>query len=103
MMVKKFVGTFYKEQDVFNEIEKLKAQGYTDSDIYVVANRDNDISMLRDQVTTDTLETKSSENQGWMDKFMNFLSGDEPVRGAFTDMGFSDEESTRYYNEARSG
>ncbi len=27
----------------------------------------------------------------WMDKFIAFLSGDEPVKGAFTNMGFSEE------------
>lgn len=101
-MNKKYVGTFYNENAVFNEIEKLKAQGYTESDIYVVGNNEDDISMLRGTVSAETLDA-NGENRGWMDKFMDFLSGDEPVRGAFTDMGFSDEESTRYYNEARSG
>lgn len=102
-MDKKYVGTFYNEQGVLNEIEKLKLQGYAESDIYVVANNQDDISMLRGRVSADTLDTKTTENKGWMDKFMDFLNGDEPVRGAFTDMGFSDEESTRYYNEARDG
>lgn len=101
-MDKKFVGTFYNEHDVFNEIDKLKAQGYTESDIYVVANREDDISMVRGRVTTETLDA-NGENQGWWDKFKNFLNGDEPVRGAFKNMGFSDNETTRYYNEARNG
>ncbi|MFC4409594.1 DUF2382 domain-containing protein [Chungangia koreensis] len=102
-MDKKYVGTFHTEQGVFNEIEKLKAQGYTESDIYVISNNQDDISMLRGRVSADTLDAKTTENRGWMDKFMDFLSGEEPVRGAFTDMGFSDEESTRFYNEARDG
>ena len=38
-----------------------------------------------------------------MDKFMAFLSGDEPVKGAFTNMGFSEEESNRYFNEVKAG
>ena len=29
------------------------------------------------------------------------MSGDEPVRGAFHDMGFTDEESQRYYDEVK--
>jgi len=101
-MDKKYVGTFYNEHDVFDEIEKLKAQGYGESDIYVVSNHEDDISMLKGKVTTDTLKA-NDENRNWMDKFMDFLSGDEPVRGAFSNMGFSDEESIRYYNEARDG
>ena len=34
---------------------------------------------------------------------MAFLSGDEPVRAAFTNMGFTEEESSRYYNEVKNG
>lgn len=48
------------------------------------------------------VDLKSAEGS-WLDRFMAFLSGDEPVRAAFTKMGFTDEESTRYYNEVKNG
>jgi len=35
MTDKKIVGTFQNESQVLNKIDELKAQGYTDNDIYV--------------------------------------------------------------------
>ncbi|WP_052455667.1 YsnF/AvaK domain-containing protein [Bhargavaea cecembensis] len=98
---KKYIGTFRSEQEVMNRIEELKAQGYKEEDLYVVTNDADKISMLRGR--TDVELQGVNEHQNWLDKFMDFLGGEEPVHKAFTDMGFTDEESNRYYDEAKSG
>ena len=99
MADKKFVGTFQMEDQVLHKIEELKSQGYLEEDIYVVTNDADSLSIVRGQTDVDL---KSSEGS-WLDRFMAFLSGDEPVKVAFTQMGFTDEESSRYYNEVKNG
>jgi len=99
MADKKFVGTFQNETEVLNKIDELKMQGYSDDDIYIVTNDADRLSIVRGETDVD-LRTPEGN---WMDKFMAFLSGDEPVKGAFTKMGFSEEESNRYFNEVKAG
>lgn len=99
MADKKFVGTFQNETQVLNKIDELKAQGYTENDIYIVTNDADTLSIIRGETDVDL----RSPEGNWMDKFIAFLSGDEPVKGAFTNMGFTDEESNRYFNEVKAG
>ena len=99
MADKKFVGTFQSENQVLNKIDELKAQGYTEEDIYVVTNDADSLTIVRGQTDVDL----RSSDGNWLDRFMAFLSGDEPVRAAFTNMGFTEEESSRYYNEVKNG
>ncbi|HJF33433.1 MAG TPA: YsnF/AvaK domain-containing protein [Sporosarcina psychrophila] len=99
MADKKFVGTFQSETQVLNKIDELKAQGYTEKDIYIVTNDADTLSIVRGETDVD-LRTPEGN---WMDKFIAFLSGDEPVKGAFTNMGFTEEESNRYFNEVKAG
>ena len=99
MAEKKFVGTFQSENQVLNKIEELKAQGYDEEDIYVVTNDADSLTIVRGQTDVDL----RSSDGNWLDRFIAFLSGDEPVRAAFTNMGFTEEESSRYYNEVKNG
>jgi len=99
MADKKFVGTFQNETEVLNKIDELKIQGYSDNDIYIVTNDADTLSIVRGETDID-LRTPEGN---WLDKFIAFLSGDEPVKGAFTNMGFTEEESNRYFNEVKAG
>lgn len=99
MADKRFVGTFHSENQVLNKINELKAQGYSEEDIYVVTNDADSLSIVRGQTDVDLTSSEGS----WLDKFIAFLSGDEPVRAAFTHMGFTEEESSRYYDEVKNG
>lgn len=99
MAEKKFVGTFQNETEVLNKIDELKTQGYADNDIYIVTNVTDTLSIVHGE--TDVYLRTPEGN--WLDKFMAFLSGDEPVKGAFTNMGLSEEESNRYFNQVKAG
>ena len=99
MAKNKFIGTFQSENQVLNKIGELKTEGYSEEDIYVVTNDEDSLSIVRGQTDVDL---KSAEGN-WLDKFIAFLSGDEPVRAVFNDMDLTEEESTRYYNEVKSG
>ncbi|QUG40085.1 general stress protein [Psychrobacillus sp. INOP01] len=96
---KKFVGSFLTEQEVLDKIKELKLEGYVEDDIYVVTNNKESLSIVRGQTA---VELESVEGN-WLDKFKAFLTGDEPVRAAFSQMGFTDEDSQRYYSEVKNG
>lgn len=99
MANKKFVGSFQTEQEVLDKINDLKLEGYTEEDIYVVTDDKDSLSIVRGHTA---VELNSVEGN-WLDKFKAFLTGDEPVRAAFSQMGFTDEESERYYSEVKNG
>ena len=99
MEEKSFVGIFQSENQVLNMIEEYKAQGYAEEDIYVVTNDADSLTIVRGQTDVDL----RSSDGNWLDRFTAILSGDEPVRAAFTNMGFTEEESSRYYNEVKNG
>lgn len=95
----KFMGTFDTETEVLSKIEEMKASGSREEDMYVMARNEDQISMVRGRTDVDY---KSSEGS-WMDKFMGFLSGNEPTREAFSNMGVDDGEADRYYNDVQNG
>lgn len=99
MADKKFVGSFQTEQEVIDKINELKLEGYTEDDIYVVTNHKESLSIVRGQTNVDL----ESVEGNWLDKFKAFLTGDEPVRAAFSQMGFTDEDSERYYSIVKNG
>lgn len=95
----KFMGTFDNETEVLRKIEELKSQGTSEDHMYVMAKDKEQISMVRGRTDVDY---KSAEG-GWKDKFMGFLSGNEPVREAFNNLGVDGDEANRYYNEVQNG
>lgn len=97
---KKYIGTYHDQQTLLNKIDELKAEGYDEGDLYVVANDEDKLSMVRGATDVDL---KSPGDASWMDKFKGFLKGKEPVRSALSGMGFSDEQVSRYYSEAQKG
>lgn len=99
MADKKYIGSFRTEQEVLDKISELKLEGYVENDIYVVTNDKDSLSIVRGQTDVDL----SAVDGNWLDKFIAFISGDEPVRAAFLNMGFTDEEAERYYSEVKSG
>ncbi|MBS4208049.1 general stress protein [Bacillus sp. FJAT-50079] len=99
MADKIFVGTFQSQNQVLNKINELKRQGYSEEDMYVVADHADSLSIVRGR--TD-VTVKDSEGN-WLNRFVAFLSGDEPVKGAFKQMGFTEEESSRFYSEMKRG
>ncbi|MDI2587288.1 DUF2382 domain-containing protein [Psychrobacillus sp. NEAU-3TGS] len=99
MADKKYVGSFRTEEEVLHKIKELKNEGYVENDIYVVTNDKDSLSIVRGQTDVDLV----SADGNWLDKFIAFMSGDEPVRAAFHDMGFTEEESHRYYSDVKDG
>lgn len=99
MSNKKYIGNFKSEHEVLDKIDEMRVQGFSEDDMYIVTNDADSLSMVQGRTDVDL---QSSEGN-WMDRFKAFMSGDEPVKAAFTNMGFSSEETERYYNEVKRG
>ncbi|PPA69791.1 general stress protein [Jeotgalibacillus proteolyticus] len=98
-MAKNFVETFNSEERILEKIEELKAQGYREEDMYVMARDKDELSLVRGRTDVDL---ESSEGN-WMDKFKAFVTGDSPVREAFNRMGMEREDAERYYDDVNNG
>lgn len=98
-MDKKAIGVFHSEHDAIRKIEDLEAQGYDPSDIYAVAREEHDISMLRGQTNVDV----RSGGGDWFDRFVRFMTGEEPVKEAMQNMELSGPDMERYYQEIDDG
>ncbi|STO09534.1 general stress protein [Exiguobacterium aurantiacum] len=100
MSEKRFISMFDTQQSALGKVEELRAKGYKDSDIYVVAKHEDNVSILRRQ--TD-VHTEASHETGWFDKVRAFLSGHEDVHSGLRNMGFSEEEVKRHYRDVEDG
>lgn len=100
MSEKRFISMYDTQQSALGKIEELRAKGYKDSDIYVVAKHEDNVSILRRQ--TD-VHTEASHEAGWFDKVRSFLSGHEDVHAGLRNMGLSEEEVNRHYSDIEAG
>lgn len=100
MSEKRFINMYDTQQSALGKIEELRVKGYKDSDIYVVAKHEDNVSILRRQ--TD-VHTEASHDTGWFDKVRSFLSGHEDVHAGLRNMGLSEEEVKRHYSDVEAG
>lgn len=96
---KKLYGVFDNETELQQQIDELKFKGYSDEDMYVVATRDNQVSMVRGNTDIQA----NTEGGSWWDKFKSFMMGEDSVNDSFHRMGFDDREREHYYSEVNSG
>ncbi len=96
---KRFAGTFQTETELIAKVQELKATGISVDNIYVIAKDDHDLHMLRSRTDAEVKTTDGS----WMDKFMNFLSGEDHIYTLLSDTGLSEAEKDRYTCEIHEG
>ncbi|MGM9949930.1 MAG: DUF2382 domain-containing protein [Lysinibacillus sp.] len=93
-------GIYNNEMELQEEMDRLRAQGYGEEDMYIVSNRDQQLSMYRG-AASDGNEAKEGS---WWDRFKAFMMGQDLTRDQyFTQMGLTDEERNRYYEELQAG
>ncbi len=98
-MLDKKIEIFDDEINLLKRITELELLGYEEQDMYVIANKDEDISMIKG--STDVL-IKEDDESIW-DRFKSFLSGEDSVIDALNRLEFSEEEKEKYYDEVRNG
>lgn len=94
-----FMETFDNENAVLSRMKELKNQGAAEDDLYIVAQEKEQLSMVRGRTDVEY----KVEDENLKDKFMAFLSGDNPVQKALRDMGINEQEVDRYVQEVKNG
>ncbi|MGN7478721.1 DUF2382 domain-containing protein [Solibacillus silvestris] len=96
----KLYGIYDNEMELQAEMDRLRAQGYGEEDMYIVSNRNEQLSMYRGSTSYEN-DTKEGS---WWDRFKAFMMGEDLVRDQyFTQMGLTDEERIRYYDDLQAG
>ena len=100
MNEKRFISMHETQDAALGKIEELRAKGYEDSHIYVVTKHEDNVSILRRD--TD-VHTEAANHASWFDKVRAFLSGHEDVHAGLRNMGLSEEEVKRHYDDVEAG
>ncbi|BAQ11984.1 general stress protein [Sporosarcina sp. FSL W7-1349] len=95
-----FIGVFDNENDLIAKIDELKLKGYSDDNLYVLARRDTDITMVKARTG---VEIERPDGGSWWDRFTSLFSGEEPVRGALGNMGLDPIQAENYYKLLEGG
>ncbi|HSP22494.1 MAG TPA: DUF2382 domain-containing protein [Planococcus sp. (in: firmicutes)] len=108
-MENKLIGAFDVQAEVLNKITELKAQGYSEDDIYVVAQNHDQVSMVEQQthvhVDADSTETNGTaqKEEGFMGKFINLLAGEEASGDAFNSMNLNEKDAEQSRRQLEEG
>lgn len=95
----KNIEVYDNQADVLNRIQVLKDLGYAEQDMYIIANEEEDFSMLRG--FTDVI-IKEDDESLW-DKFKSFLKGEDSIIDAFHRMGLGEGDREFYHDQVREG
>lgn len=87
------------ETRVLKRIAELKEQGFEETDMYIITDDEEDVSMVRG--TTGVI-IKEDDDSLW-DRFKSFLSGEDSVVDAFNRMKLDEEDRDYYYDKVREG
>ncbi|NYF23210.1 general stress protein [Sporosarcina sp. JAI121] len=93
-------GSYQSIDEALHKITEMIALGYNESDIYVVSNTAENISMFKGKSDVEHLETADED---WLNRFTLFLNGEESILNALAQMGFSEQQSRSCYNEVEKG
>ncbi|TCI28742.1 hypothetical protein EVJ33_12400 [Exiguobacterium sp. SL-10] len=99
MSKRRFVDTYQEEAALVAKIDQLTEEGYDESDLYVVAKDQDDVSLVKRN--TDAKVEEASAN--WMQKFSGVAEGEEEVKRALLDLGLADDDVNRAYGDILSG
>lgn len=90
----KLYGIYNNELELQEEMDRLRAQGYADENMYIVSKYKEQYKMHRGSTPLDNDEKEGA----W------FTLGENLVNDKyFLQMGFTDKERNRYYEELQEG
>lgn len=105
-MLNNNVEVYNTQEEVARRIEELKAQGYQDSDLYVIAKGEHSVDDLGGRTETLGEADEITEERTLWDRFVDFLGGgtDDGYRdSAFDRLDLNDTDRQHYLNEINSG
>lgn len=98
-----FIDVFNTQSEVLNKVSELKAQGYKESDMYVVGQDRDSFDMVKNETDVQVDAAGGKQDEGFMGKFMSALSGESSSMEAFSGMGLDQRESEEYYRQVQNG
>lgn len=81
------------------KVEELTFHGYSEEDMYVISKDNDVVSILRGRANVEV----PSATRSWGERFMSFLTGEDPVREKLRKIGLTDVELERYYRDMDKG
>lgn len=96
---KYFIESYETDEEALRQIERLKEEGYSESDMYVITQHDDQLSIIKGKTNVDNY----AEEGNWLDRFTSFLTGNKQAELAFQTMEISKAEEEKYYNELKAG
>lgn len=95
----KNIELYDQEIEVLNRIEELKQAGYEETDMYIITDEEESVSMLRGMTG---VIIKEDDDSIW-DRFKSFLSAEDSVIDAFNRMDISENDREFYYDQVKDG
>lgn len=95
----KFIGTYDNETEVLRKIEELKTKGAKEEDVFIASRNKGEVSMVKGRTDVDSKVAGGSK----VENFLGFLTGNEPLKKAFAEMGMDQKEAERYFREVENG
>ncbi|WP_214791765.1 MULTISPECIES: general stress protein [unclassified Exiguobacterium] len=99
MSKRRFVDTYPEEAALVAKIDQLTEEGYDESDVFVVAKDQDDVSLVKRKTDAKVEEA----NANWMQKFTGVAEGEEEVKRALLDLGLADDDVNRAYGDILNG
>ena len=96
---KRFIGMFHTEEELMVKVKELKIEGYKDHQIFILAKSEDTVKMLQSRTDAEIQTTEES----WLDKFMDFMTGEDRVLSLMDELGFSEDERAGFYQEVNTG
>ncbi|MFS0575739.1 YsnF/AvaK domain-containing protein [Sporosarcina sp. 179-K 3D1 HS] len=96
---KRFVGLFHSESALMDKMDQLRTEGYSEDNMYVIAKDETNLSMLRSRTSAEV----ETAHETWLDRFMNFISGEDHVWSMFDRLGIDEVEARQYTNDINNG
>ena len=88
------------ETELQEEMDRLRAQGYGEEDMYIITNRDQQLSIYRELASVGN----DGDEGSWWNRFKAFLMGKDLARDHyFMQMGLTAEDRNRYYDKLQAG
>lgn len=98
-MLENKIELFDNQHQVLKRIDDLKREGYLEEDMYIIADDDEEISILKGYTGVMIKE----EDESLFDRFKSFLTGKDSVVDAFNKMDLDEKYRDACYEEVQEG
>ncbi|MBA9028552.1 general stress protein [Peribacillus huizhouensis] len=106
-MRRKVYGILNSDEEVVKAINELKSKGYAGNEILVVADKEDQLNFVTNNLTTD-VNVVADEHRGksWMAKVKNFFIGedeDDSLTEQLVTLGLTDRDAADYSVNVKAG